>query len=169
MVITRKVDAKKNCPVPNASRKDTQFARQRSRLFNSGSSASETAAPRVSISFGSLDAAGRQTQNLQFEDSFFKLQVLRYHRAMIERNITPVLRQLASQYPVITLTGPRQSGKTTLARSLFADKPYLSLEDPDTRRYAADDPRGFLAQYTQGAVLDEIQRAACRRPGKYLN
>ena len=78
---------------------------------------------------------------------------------MIERNIAPVLRQLASQYPVITLTGPRQSGKTTLAKSLFFDKPYVTLEDLDTRRYAADDPRGFLAEYAQGAILDEIQRA----------
>ncbi len=78
---------------------------------------------------------------------------------MIERNIAPVLLQLASQYPVVTLTGPRQSGKTTLAKSLFFDKPYVTLEDPDTRRYAADDPRGFLAQYMHGAILDEIQRA----------
>ncbi len=78
---------------------------------------------------------------------------------MIERNIAPLLRQLASQYPVVTLTGPRQSGKTTLAKSLFFDKPYVTLEDPDTRRYAADDPRGFLAQYMHGAILDEIQRA----------
>ncbi len=77
---------------------------------------------------------------------------------MIERNIAPVLQRLATQYPVITLTGPRQSGKTTLAKSLFADKPYVSLEDPDTRRYATDDPRGFLAQYAQGAIFDEIQR-----------
>ncbi len=99
---------------------------------------------------------------------------------MIERDIAPVLRQLASRYPVITLTGPRQSGKTTLAKSLFFDKPYVTLEDPDTRRYAADDPRGFLAQYMQGAILDEIQRApelasylqglvdANQQPGRFI-
>jgi predicted AAA+ superfamily ATPase len=75
---------------------------------------------------------------------------------MIERNIAPVLRRLASQYPVITLTGPRQSGKTTLARSVFSDKSYVTLEDPDTRRYATDDPRGFLAQHVRGAILDEM-------------
>ena len=78
---------------------------------------------------------------------------------MIERNITPILRQLASQYPVITLTGPRQSGKTTLTQRVFFDKPYVTLEDPDTRRYASEDPRGFLMQYAQGAIFDEIQRA----------
>ena len=78
---------------------------------------------------------------------------------MIVRNIAPLLQQLASQYPVITLTGPRQSGKTTLAKSLFPDKPYVTLENPDTRRFATDDPRGFLSNYAHGAILDEIQRA----------
>jgi predicted AAA+ superfamily ATPase len=78
---------------------------------------------------------------------------------MIPRNITPVLQRLASQYPVITLTGPRQSGKTTLAKALFPGKPYVTLEDPDIRRFAKDDPRGFLANYPQGAILDEVQRA----------
>jgi uncharacterized protein len=77
---------------------------------------------------------------------------------MIARNITPLLQQLADQYPVITLTGPRQSGKTTLVKSLFPNKPYVTLENPDTRRYATEDPRGFLSAYPQGAILDEIQR-----------
>lgn len=79
---------------------------------------------------------------------------------MIERNIRPVLDRLAQQYPVLTITGPRQSGKTTLAKASFPDKPYASLEDPDVRRFATEDPRGFLAAYPQGAILDEIQHAA---------
>lgn len=77
---------------------------------------------------------------------------------MIERDILPVLARLAAQYPLVTITGPRQSGKTTLARSAFPGKPYVSLEDPDVRRFAMDDPRGFLGGYPQGAILDEIQR-----------
>lgn len=78
---------------------------------------------------------------------------------MIDRNIAPLLVKLAGQYPVVTLTGPRQSGKTTLVKALFPGKPYVTLEDPDIRRFAADDPRGFLAQYKSGAIFDEIQRA----------
>ena len=77
---------------------------------------------------------------------------------MVERNISALLAQLASQYPVVTLTGPRQSGKTTLAKALFPGKPYVTLEDPDVRRYATEDPRGFLSGYAKGAIFDEIQR-----------
>ncbi len=59
---------------------------------------------------------------------------------------------------MLTLTGPRQSGKTTLCRSLFAHKPYVTLENPDTRRFASEDPRGFLKGIEAGAIIDEIQR-----------
>ncbi len=76
---------------------------------------------------------------------------------MIRRNLAPVLRRAATQYPVVTLTGPRQSGKTTLCRAVFPRKPYVSLEPMDRREYARRDPRGFLAEYPQGAILDEIQ------------
>jgi predicted AAA+ superfamily ATPase len=78
---------------------------------------------------------------------------------MIQRNIEPHLRLLAGQYPIVTLVGPRQSGKTTLARKVFPNKPYVTLEDPDVRRFAVEDPRGFLSSYPDGAVFDEIQRA----------
>ena len=60
---------------------------------------------------------------------------------------------------MVAVTGPRQSGKTTLVRELFADKPYLSMEDPDIRMLALEDPRGLLARYPLGAVIDEAQHA----------
>ncbi len=77
---------------------------------------------------------------------------------MIERQIEPRLRALAEKFPVVTVTGPRQSGKTTLCRRVFPSKQYLSLEAPDIRAYAAGDPRGFLAELQDGAVLDEVHR-----------
>ncbi|UHD14743.1 ATP-binding protein [Thiocapsa bogorovii] len=77
---------------------------------------------------------------------------------MIDRNITPQLRALAGYYPLVAVTGPRQSGKTTLCRAVFPDRPYVSLEALDLRAFAQEDPRGFLAEYQDGAVLDEIQR-----------
>jgi uncharacterized protein len=76
---------------------------------------------------------------------------------MIPRAATSLLGEIRSGYPVITITGPRQSGKTTLARAVFADKPYVSLETPDEREFAATDPRGFLARWPDGAVIDEVQ------------
>lgn len=78
---------------------------------------------------------------------------------MIKRFLASKIKEWAGQYPVITVTGPRQSGKTTLCRALFKDKPYLSLEDLDHREFARTDPRGFLANIPDGAVLDEIQYA----------
>jgi len=75
----------------------------------------------------------------------------------INRTMGPYLTRLAEQYPVVTVTGPRQSGKTTLSRMVFPDKKYVSLENLDTRLYATEDPRGFLAGLPEGGILDEIQ------------
>ena len=77
---------------------------------------------------------------------------------MIPRDALFTLQQLAGYYPVVAVTGPRQSGKTTLARIAFPNKPYASLEDPDVREFAQTDPRGFLARYPDGVILDEAQR-----------
>jgi len=77
---------------------------------------------------------------------------------MILRQAASFLQSLAKGYPILAVTGPRQSGKTTLAQSTFPDKPYVSLEDLDTRAFATEDPRGFLARYPTGAILDEAQR-----------
>lgn len=78
---------------------------------------------------------------------------------MIPRDAETLLRTLLRGFPIVTITGPRQSGKTTLAKAVFADKPYLSLEDPDVRRMALEDPRAFLGRLPDGAILDEVQRA----------
>ena len=64
---------------------------------------------------------------------------------MIQRELQSHVARLSGSYPVVTVTGPRQSGKTTLCRAVFGDKPYLSLEDPDVRAEARADPRGLLA------------------------
>jgi hypothetical protein len=81
-----------------------------------------------------------------------------YHTAMITRDITDELLQSAAEYPVVTILGPRQSGKTTLARMTFPNKLYFSLEDPDVRMAAEADPRGFLGRMEGGGILDEVQR-----------
>lgn len=77
---------------------------------------------------------------------------------MIKRQAENLARTLAQGFPIIAFTGPRQSGKTTLARELFADRAYVTLEDPVEKEYALRDPRGFLARFADGAVIDEAQR-----------
>ena len=77
---------------------------------------------------------------------------------MIERDLRPELERLAALYPVVTLTGPRQAGKTTICKAAFPELPYANLEHTSTRAYATEDPEGFLASYPDGAVIDEVQR-----------
>ena len=77
---------------------------------------------------------------------------------MFKRTIAAELEALEKDYPVVTVIGPRQSGKTTLVRLVFPKKPYANLEDPEVRTLAEEDPRAFLEQFPDGAILDEIQR-----------
>lgn len=77
---------------------------------------------------------------------------------MIERILKKKLLSLSQQYPVVTLTGPRQSGKSTLLKNTFSDYQYVSLEDPDMRDFTKNDPRGFFKTYSNRVILDEIQR-----------
>lgn len=77
---------------------------------------------------------------------------------MVQRIAKEKLKDLAAKFKAVAVTGARQTGKTTLVKQVFKDKPYLSLENPDTRNFALEDPRGFLASYPKGAILDEVQR-----------
>jgi len=77
---------------------------------------------------------------------------------MIKRDITKELFSQLKEYPVITVLGPRQAGKTTLVRELLADYDYVNLESPETRQFAIDDPKAFLKQYKNKVIFDEVQR-----------
>src|SRR5512136_2623505 len=85
---------------------------------------------------------------------------------MIDRDVAVRLRQAARAFPAVTLTGPRQSGKSTLCRAVFPKRSYANLEAPDIRRFAQEDPRGFLGQFPRGAIIDEVQR--CPELPSYL-
>ena len=76
---------------------------------------------------------------------------------MIQREITKKLIEISNYYSVITVTGPRQSGKTTLIKKVFEKLPYISLENPDTKKRVEEDPRGFLNNYPKGLIIDEVQ------------
>ena len=77
---------------------------------------------------------------------------------MIAREAANLARTLATEFKIVAIIGPRQAGKTTMARAIFSDKPYVNLENPDDRRFALEDPRRFLDQFPIGAVIDEAQR-----------
>ena len=77
---------------------------------------------------------------------------------MIDRTITGKLLAMGSKFPIVTLTGPRQSGKSTLLKSALPDYNYVSMEDPDSRLLAINDPRGFLKTYPDKTIIDEVQR-----------
>ena len=98
----------------------------------------------------------------------------------IYREISSLVLMHAQQYPLVALMGPRQSGKTTLVKHLFADKPYINLEDRSIRQLILQDPKGFLAAYPEGAILDEVQKLpellsylqlrvdVTQRPGEFI-
>ena len=77
---------------------------------------------------------------------------------LIPRQSEEILKEMAAGFPVVVITGPRQSGKTTLARMSFPDKAYVSLEQPEDQEWALEDPLGFLNRFPDGAILDEVQR-----------
>ena len=78
---------------------------------------------------------------------------------MIPRHLQPELQTQLSEYPIVTILGPRQSGKTTLVKAVLPDYQYVNLENPETRQFATDDPKAFLRQYSDRTIFDEIQRA----------
>ena len=78
---------------------------------------------------------------------------------MFKRTLSGKLSALAKKFPVVSIMGPRQSGKTTLSKKVFEDHDYVSLEEPDEREFALADPKGFLRRFSGGVILDEVQRA----------
>jgi predicted AAA+ superfamily ATPase len=85
---------------------------------------------------------------------------------MINRTLEAKLKELAGYYPAVVVTGPRQSGKTTLCRMAFPEWHYVSLEAMDNRDFAINDPRGFLSEYYNRTIIDEVQHVPDLLPAK---
>ena len=77
---------------------------------------------------------------------------------MIARQISTYITKLLTKYPILAVTGPRQSGKNTLLKNILPNYRYISLENPDNRSFATDDPNGFLKKYNEQVIFDEVQR-----------
>lgn len=77
---------------------------------------------------------------------------------MIPRHLQREFQTQLSEYPIVTIVGPRQAGKTTLVRSVLPDYTYVNLENPEIRQFATEDPKAFLKQYPKRTIFDEIQR-----------
>ncbi len=110
-----------------------------------------------------LAAAGRRVRRggVHIDDPIVYL----YSSYVIPRHLAATLRRTAGGFPVLSVTGPRQSGKTTLLRNLFPRLGYVSLEQPDERRFAIEDPRGFLRHHSAaGVILDEVQHVPDHQP-----
>src|SRR3990172_7313952 len=91
---------------------------------------------------------------------------------MFKRTLSGKLSALAKKFPVVSIMGPRQSGKTTLSKKVFEDHDYVSLEEPDEREFALADPKGFLRRFSGGVILDAVQRfvrLCAGRTGQLLN
>ena len=77
---------------------------------------------------------------------------------MLDSSLEPFLLVAAQKYPIVTVIGPRQSGKTTLVKKAFPEYRYISFEDPEIRRLALEDARSFLQRYSERVIFDEVQR-----------
>ncbi|MFH1678713.1 MAG: ATP-binding protein [Candidatus Omnitrophota bacterium] len=106
------------------------------------------------------DLSGKKTWTIngQIVNTIDNLSKMMYILSMLKRTLARKLISSARKFPIVSVIGPRQSGKTTLVKMAFPKKPYASLEEPDLREYAINDPRGFLSGYPNGAILDEVQR-----------
>ena len=107
-----------------------------------------------------MPSPGQREKRLNFDKEKFAdlLFNRKFARKMIGRNITGKLLSMGNKFPVVTLTGPRQSGKSTLLKSILPDYNYVSMEDPDNRLLAHEDPRGFIKSYPDKTIIDEVQR-----------